>query len=212
MPRLIQSADIPETLWHASTECLYLPPDLPTAWMHLLQYAGLEEQALLPVPPGKVGGISKGETDDHLAWCFTGSSAQVQLGLLDPKDELGDVADTFARIFSGGTVLVADLPCGSGAAALTLLASVAELRRQSRIPRHPLHVKVIGGELSTFARDYASRAVDRIKEALAEQAITPFAGEEYPIDAWYKAETARDTSAAGLRQAAGAAGENGMRR
>lgn len=171
MARLIQPVDIPETLWHADSKCLRLAPALLTAWKHLLQHAGLEEQAKQKVPKGEIGGLSKKETDDHLAWRFSGSSARVQLGFLDPRNELDGVTDAFAKIFSGETVLVADLPCGSGAAVLTLLASIAELRSQGRIPRHPLHVKVVGGELSEFARDYASRAMDHIKVALAEQAI-----------------------------------------
>lgn len=189
MARLIQPADIPETLWHASKERLLLAPDLLTAWKHLLQHAGLEEKALQPVPKGEVGGLTKEETDDHLTWRFSGSSARVQLGLLDPRGEISGVTDAFARIFSGGTVLVADLPCGSGAAVLTLLASLAELRRQGRIPRHPLHIKVVGGELSAFARDYASRAMEHIKDALADQAIWVSA-EFLPWDALDKFSTA----------------------
>ncbi|MDP3887951.1 hypothetical protein [Hydrogenophaga sp.] len=133
--------------------------------------------------------MSKEETDDHLAWRFSGSSARVQLSLLDPGDELAGVADAFAKVFSGGTVLLADLPCGSGAAVLTLLASIAELRRQDRIPRNELHVKIVGGELSGFARDYASRATDQIKDALAEQAIWVSA-EFVPWDALDKFSTA----------------------
>lgn len=171
MARLIEPADIPETLWHTETKCLRLAPELLTAWKYLLKDVGLEEKALQAVPAGKIGGLSKKETDDHLAWRFSGSSARVQLSLLDPHHELADVADTFAKVLSGGTVLIADLPCGSGAAVLTLLASIAELRQEDRIPRNPLYVKVVGGELSKFARDYASRAMDHIKAALADQAI-----------------------------------------
>ncbi|MDE1716156.1 hypothetical protein [Chromobacterium amazonense] len=171
MTRLIQPKDIPETLWDAETERIHLAPYLLTAWKHLLQHAGLEQQAMEPVPKGEIGGLGKKETDDHLAWRFSGSSARVQLGFLDPRDELGGVTDAFAKVFSGGTVLVADLPCGSGAAVLTLLTCIAELRRQGCIPRHPLNVRVVGGELSVFARDYASRAMEHIKEELAEQAI-----------------------------------------
>jgi hypothetical protein len=189
MARLIQPADIPETLWHTNKECLHLAPDLLVAWKHLLQHAGLEEKALQPVAEGKIGGLTKEETDEHLAWRFSGSSARVQLSLLDPRSELTGVTDAFAKVFSGGTVLVADLPCGSGAAVLTLLASIAELRRQGRIPRHPLHVKVIGGELSEFARDYASRAMSHIMDALAEQAIW-VAAEFKPWDALDKFSTA----------------------
>ena len=171
MSRLIKPADIPKTLWHAETTCLHLAPTLRKAWEYLLLHAGLEEKAQQPVPEGKIGGLSKEETDDHLAWRFSGSSARVQLSLLDPENKLTGVADAFAIVFSGGTVLLADLPCGSGAAALTLLANIAELRRQGRIPRSPLNVKLVGGELSEFARSYANLATEHIKNELAEQAI-----------------------------------------
>ncbi|WP_423933735.1 hypothetical protein [Comamonas sp. 23] len=171
MSRLIKPTDIPQTLWHVDTTCLHLAPALLKAWEHLLRHAGLEEKARQPVPEGKIGGFSKEDTDDHLAWRFSGSSARVQLSLLDPEDKLTEVADAFAKVFSGGTVLLADLPCGSGAAALALLANIAELRRQDRIPRSPLNVKIVGGELSEFARSYASLATEHIKDALAEQAI-----------------------------------------
>lgn len=171
MSRLIKPADIPKTLWHAETTCLHLAPTLQKAWVHLLKNAGLEEKALQPVPEGKIGGLSKKETDDHLAWRFSGSSARVQLSFLDPEDKLTGVADAFVKVFSGGTVLLADLPCGSGAAALALLANIAELRRQGRIPRNPLNVKIVGGELSEFALGYANLAIEHIKDTLAEQAI-----------------------------------------
>lgn len=193
MSRLIKPADIPETLWHAETKCLHLAPILLTAWKHLLLHGGLEEKALQPDPNGDIGGLSKEETDGHLAWRFNGSSARVQLSLLDPDDKLDGVTDAFAMVFAGGTVLLADLPCGSGAAVLTLLASIAELRRQCRIPRNPLNVKVVGGELSQFARDYARLATDHIKDALAEQAIWVSA-EFLPWDALDKFSTAELTN------------------
>lgn len=171
MSRIINPSDIPKTLWNANIKCLYLAPTLITAWKHLLENASLEEKALQPVPERITGGLSKEATNDHLAWRFTGSSARVQLSFLDPLNKLDKVADAFAKVFSGGTVLVADLPCGSGAAVLTLLACIAELRSQGRIPRTPLHVRIVGGELSDSARDYANIAIDHIKEKLAEQAI-----------------------------------------
>ena len=191
--RLIQPADIPETLWRSGENCLHLAPDLVIAWEHLLKHAGLEDQALQPDPGGEIGGSSKKATDDHLAWRFNGSSARVQLGFLDPKAELDGVADAFAKLLSGGTVLVADLACGSGAATLTLLACIAELRRKNRIPRHPMRVKVVGGDLSQYARDYAGKAMDHIKNALLEQAIWVSA-EYLPWDALDEISTSEMTN------------------
>lgn len=189
MTRLIKPEDIPQTLWRADAKRLNLAPTLLIAWKHLLQHAKLEEKALEPAPDGKIGGLTKEATDDHLAWRFSGSSARVQLSLLDPGDKLAGVSNAVVKVFSGGTVLLADLPCGSGAAVLTLLASIAELRRQGRIPRNPLNVKIVGGELSNFARDYARRATAHIKDQWAEQAI--WVSDEFlPWDALDKFSTA----------------------
>jgi hypothetical protein len=42
------------------------------------------------------------------------------------------VADAFARVFAGNKVFLADLPCGSGAATISILTTLAELRKQAR--------------------------------------------------------------------------------
>ena len=169
--RLIQPNDLPETLWLSSQNCIRLAPNLVKAWKNLLEHAGLYEKALERVPEKIIGGVDKEATDAHLAWRFSGSSARMQLAMLDPFCNLSGVSDAFARVFSGGTVLVADLPCGSGAAILTILCTIAELRRQGCVPREPLHVKVVGGELSKFARGYANNATQHILASLKEQAI-----------------------------------------
>jgi hypothetical protein len=91
--------------------------------------------------------------------------------MLDPHSHLPDVADAFARIFAGGRVAMADLPCGAGAATLAILTTLAELRSQALIPREPLEIVLIGGDFSTRARDHAVNAFARVKPALERQAI-----------------------------------------
>jgi hypothetical protein len=81
------------------------------------------------------------------------------------------VADVFAKSFAGNKVAIADLPCGSGAAGLAILTTLAELRRQDRVPREPLDVVVIGGEISKTARTYASEGYQHAMVHLEEQAI-----------------------------------------
>jgi hypothetical protein len=169
--RLVRQEDLPHTLWDADRSLLHLSPDLISTWHHLLDTGDLYATAIKPAPENVIGGIDKVATDQHLAWRFTGSSARVQLAMLDPNNDLPEVADALARAFSGGTVLLTDVPCGSGAAALSILSIVAELRRQERFPRFPLTVKLVGGELSEFARDYASLGIQHLLATLNEQAI-----------------------------------------
>src|SRR3990167_762095 len=171
MQRLIRPEDIPPSLWQPENGVIHLAPNLVSAWKTILTHANIFEKALLSAPENIIGGVTKEATDEHLAWRFSGSSARVQLGLLDPKGKLNTVSDAFARVFSGGTVLIADLPCGSGAALLTILSTIAELRREGRLPRQPLTVKIVGGEISESAREYAKIGIEHIKVSLAEQAI-----------------------------------------
>ncbi|MBI3188140.1 MAG: hypothetical protein HYZ31_09805 [Gammaproteobacteria bacterium] len=123
-------------------------------------------------PQAVAGGFTKAATDQHLAWRFTGSAARVELAVLSPNHLQSDISDSFAKIFSGGKVLLADVPCGSGAASLSVLATISELRAQSVLPRIPLEVVLVGGEISEYARNNFIAGINEIRNALSEQAIT----------------------------------------
>lgn len=170
--RLIPVSDLPPTLWNATKRLMHLSPDLVGLWIETLQRNNLLVTAAGPAPQkGPVGGIDKEATDEHLMWRFTGSAARVQLAMLDPQSTMSQVADAFALIFSGGRVALADLPCGSGAAILSILSTLAELRRRELLPRQPLEIVFIGGEISEHARQYTNEGLAAIKDALHEQAI-----------------------------------------
>jgi hypothetical protein len=172
MSRLIPSEDLPDSLWRQSDRALRLPPDLIRTWLALLERHDLRALAeQRDTSSGCIGGVSRDAANKHFAWRFTGSSARVQLAMLDPESHVPHVADAFAQIFAGGRVAVADLPCGSGAAVLTILTALAELRRQSRVPREPLDLVVVGGEISEHARGYAAEGLNTLREALEAQAI-----------------------------------------
>lgn len=94
------------------------------------------------------------------------------LPILDPNDDLKGIPDIFIRLFSGNKVFLADLPCGSGAASLSILSVLYELRKQNCLPREPLHVVILGGEISKYAQEYANLALSRIVAELESQAIT----------------------------------------
>ncbi|MBP0021889.1 MAG: hypothetical protein J7647_30575 [Cyanobacteria bacterium SBLK] len=163
---------IPHSLWSKKDSLLLLPPQLISSWTMLLDKYQLREKAMTSAPEGFEGGMSKEDTDNHLAWRFTGSSARVMLTMLDPLQDLPKIPDVFARVFSGNKVFLADLPCGSGAASMGILSVFCELRKQKRIPRMPLHVVIVGGEISQYARAYAGEALESLRTELEAQAIT----------------------------------------
>lgn len=170
--RLVKVEDIPDTLRCTSTKHLRLPEKLITVWFSLLNKNGIREQAKKGSRKSTAGGLTKQAAKDHLAWRFTGSAVRVELAMLSPNHKKSEISDAFAKIFSGGKVLLADAPCGSGAAALSVLTTIAELRAQSVLPRMPLEVVLIGGEISDHARTNFITAIKEIKQDLEKQAIT----------------------------------------
>lgn len=170
--RLVRPDDLPDSLWDRSDQALSLAPSLVTAYTTLLDRHGLRTLAMqTPPPDGPVGGVSKEETDKHLAWGFPGSAARVQLAVLDPKGHVPHIADAFTRLLAGNKVAIADVPCGSGAAVLSILATLAELRKHDRVPREPLELVIVTGEISEFARRYAAEGFGELRRTLEEQAI-----------------------------------------
>lgn len=148
-----------------------LPGKVSELWYGLLSKKNLLDLAEQPSPKGFEGGISKEDTDKHLAWRYNGSCARVLLSMLDPKNELSKVSDAYSSIFSGGKVFLADLPSGSGAAVVTILSVLYDLRKNDVLPRHPLEIKIVTGEISESAREYACEQFYHLKDVLQDQAI-----------------------------------------
>jgi hypothetical protein len=170
--RLVPVEHLPDTLWQRDDGCLLVPPDLARAYLarlaaeeltHLISARSFDD------PP--IGGIGKAETDAHFAQQFCGSVARAQLALLDPHEHIPHVADAFVQMFAGGTVAVLDVPSGAGALSLSLLCTVAELRARGVLPRLPLDVVVVGGEISEHARRHGVALFDDIEANLQDQAI-----------------------------------------
>lgn len=170
--RLVQIKDIPNTLRCVSTKYLRLPEKLISTWTTLLDNNGVRDKAENESPKSIAGGFTEQATNEHLAWRFTGSAARVELAILSPNHSKSEISDAFAKIFSGGKVLLADAPCGSGAAALSVLTTIAELRAQSVLPREPLEIIIVGGEISEYGRKNFTSAFNEVKEHLEKQAIT----------------------------------------
>ena len=170
--RLLQPNDLPEELWDSSDSALVLPKELAKVYEQMLRSKGLYNDALNNnSDEGPVGGISQEDTKKHFASRFSGSVARMQLSILDPKDELGNASDLFVKAFSGGTVGLLDIPAGAGAATIDLLLTVAVLRERGVLPRQSLTVKLVSGDISEYARSYASEMLAKTIKVLNDQNI-----------------------------------------
>jgi len=163
--------ELPASLHDGSR--LLIAPSLATAYLASLKAHGLEALSNGPRPdPPPVGGLSKEVTDAHYAHAFDGSAARAQLALLDPTGEVKTTAKTLQKFLTGGSLTFIDVPAGAGAAALAIICSIATLRADKSLPRLPLQINLIWGEISTPARDYAADLIGRVASSLEDQAIT----------------------------------------
>ncbi|WP_419816642.1 hypothetical protein [Glacieibacterium sp.] len=149
-----------------------IPAVLAVAYESSLKFHGLESLANQPRPKrGVVGGETKADADLHFAQAFSGSVARAQLALLDPHGQVFMTSTTLRKFLSGGELCLVDIPCGSGASSVAFLTTIVELRRAGVLPRTPLRVKVIGGEISETARSYAESVFTYIIGDFADQAV-----------------------------------------
>lgn len=152
---------------------LSIAPPLAGACLSSLDAHGLTKLSRGPRPdPPPVGGLTKEATDKHYAHAFDGSAARAQLALLDPTTEVKTTAQTLQKFFTAGTLTFIDVPAGAGAAALAIICSIVTLRAEGALPRLPLHINLILGEISEPARDYADDLLNRVLPELETQGIT----------------------------------------
>lgn len=178
---IIDPKHLPKDLWDPTYResgkvelgLLRLPKMLGVAYANVidtLNLRGLSEHRDAANPP--VGGISQVEADKHFAQAFDGSSARAQLALLDPLGKATKSSNNLIETLAGNRVTIADAPCGAGAATFSFLCNIAHLRRCNVLPREPLDVHLIGGEISPPARRYAKQLATELLTCLEEQAIT----------------------------------------
>jgi hypothetical protein len=170
--RILRPTLIPSSLWDAQEETLFVPRPLAQAYADLIDSEGLRYLAeARETSSSPVGGLTKEATDAHLAQAFDGSVARALLAVLDPKSEASSTSNTFVRVTAGNSACITDAPCGAGAATLAFLCALAELREARVLPRLPLKVMIIGGEISEPAAAYAKHLLDAVKPTLLTQAI-----------------------------------------
>ncbi len=148
----------------------YLPTPLSNQYIDKLEEINMLEHAKSYVrkedKEGAVGGVSIEETHQHFAERFSNSCIRLQYVLIDPSMKFGNVPDNFYSTFIKGNVALLDSPCGTGAAALSLLFTLRELRFTGDLPILPLNVSIL-------AADYSDTALIMYEEML-NKAIPQF--------------------------------------
>lgn len=170
--RLLEPERLPKALWDSEKKILRLPDALARAYETLIDHHSLRELAQSrTVGDSPVGGLDKAATDKHFAQQFDNSAARAQLAVTNSTKEVARISNAILQTLSGNMVCITDAPCGAGAAAFSLLSTIAELRAHDILPRMPLHIHLIGAEISEFARQYAKEMLVELNPFLESQAI-----------------------------------------
>lgn len=103
---------------------------------------------------GEPGGESKEAADRHFAWRFANSAGRNLCAALDPHEKLGSLSDALLTPSLAESLVIVDIPCGAGAAGLSLLDCVRALRLEGKLPILPLRTTIIAGDISDRARDH----------------------------------------------------------
>jgi hypothetical protein len=163
---------LPAALLDQKSGAVRLAPVLSEAYERLIDRHGLRELALSRTrKDSPVGGLDKCASDRHFAQQFDNSAVRTSLAITNATGDIGQVSDALLTLLSGNVICITDVPCGSGAATLGLLCTLAQLRAESIIPRLPLEVNLIAGEISEYARAYASELIAEIRPELELQSI-----------------------------------------
>jgi hypothetical protein len=171
MSRIFSPEDIPLSLWDKSKDTLTLPRSIISSWQKILDEKGLLKEATENNVRSEIGGINEEATNKHYSFNYNGSCARFQLAFLDPKDELKEVSNTFVKVLAGGNIFIADTPSGTGAASLSLLCNIAQLREEKVMPTSSLKVKILAGEISETAIEIFQNALDKINDYLLDYSI-----------------------------------------
>lgn len=159
-----------DALWDGAT--LTIPKRLADAYRSALAGHGLIEAAMDQRPKdAPIGGLTQEQTELHFAHPFDGSIARVELTFLNPRGETLVASNILRQFLAGGSLCLVDVPSGAGAGALSLLCAIAEFRELSLLPRQPLEVRLLWGEISLPARNYAMEMLSTLNDHLEEQAI-----------------------------------------
>lgn len=188
--------DIPPELWRDGT--MYMPMDLVRVYEKLLVSNGIMDLAKSEERKKSViGGESREDSLDHFARRYGVSVCRVECVVLDPGEVFGLISSSLQLVFSDGLITILDVPCGTGAAGVSLLSTVAVLRKNRLFPQLPLTVMITAGDISETALAIYEEIINKMRISLREVGIdVSFRGQKWDateseqtsglVDEWFK--------------------------
>lgn len=169
MPPILSGIDISH-LWDGSI--LRLPQRFKDCYRtKLIELNLLDRASAGETGDGPYGGISDEATLEHFARRFGVSGCRIQSVAIGVNSALATAsADILSALCDGG-IRILDIPCGAGAASLSLLSLLGEIRQHGELPRLPLSIDIVGGDYSPKALELFISNLDYLSQKLTLQGM-----------------------------------------
>lgn len=156
-------------LWRDET--LHIGDALAGEYASRLERLGLTGIARQRDHHGEAGGEDAEATDRHFALQFVNSAGRAVYICIDALASLGDLTALINRFFSGGRIVLVEVPCGAGAGSLGLLSAIIEQRMAGLVPTLPLYVDIVGGDVSSRGLEHFELLLSHLTNASADSEI-----------------------------------------
>jgi hypothetical protein len=166
---IFRQNEIPKELWNS--DVLYVPRRLAELYGEMLKEYGVYDEALQDHKGKNVGGVSDEETLRHFSGRYLASVTRVEYLALNPKNEFFEIQRDVLSLLSDGKINILDIPCGTGAGILSLLITLAELRRNRLLPYTPLNIRISAGDISPKALEIYNKFLEKASPIVQESGV-----------------------------------------
>lgn len=153
----------------------------------LIKHDCLEECESNATGRGEIGGEDAESTLKHFVYRFPNSASRMCYIVENPKRDCDGISGEISDSLFEGTLCILDLVGGTGAAVVSLLCCIHEMRYRGVRPMLPLNISVFAADISGHALSIYEEMLTEIRDLISEVGIAV----SWKTEVW----DARDVSA-----------------
>lgn len=151
---------------------LHLPNSIWETYRRvLIKHGRLEECQANALGRGEIGGEDAESALRHFVYRFPNSASRMCYIVENPKKDCNFISDEIKDSLFEGTLCILDLVGGTGAAVVSLLCCIDEMRRQRIRPMLPLNISIFAADISSHALSIYEEMLGEITGLLLESGI-----------------------------------------
>ena len=137
----------------------------------LIKRGALEECQANAFGRGEIGGEDAESARRHFISRFPNSASRMCYIVENPRKDCDCISEELLDSFFEGTLCILDLVGGTGAAVVSVLCCIDEMRRKNLRPMLPLNINVFAADISRHALSIYEEMLEEIESFLPESGI-----------------------------------------